>query len=234
MIQRILVPVDFGDASAAAVALAGQLAAGCGATMTLLHAEAIEAPVYFTSDQVDALVSERKRRQEQALRYLESFGRKHTTTPFDARIVMRPPVEAIAAEAAGADLVVLGTHGRRGPKLWWLGSVAERVLRDLTTPVLVVHAADVALGPVTRVAVHAAPGLTGQNALALAMRIGQAMGVEVHDRRTSPVEPGAMFSDVSIVVVAEPHVHDRLWRTTVGEPLIRSGRGPVLFVPERS
>lgn len=234
MIQRILVPVDFGEASAAAVALAGQLAAGTGATMTLLHAEAIEAPVYFTSEQVDSLASERRHRQEQALRYLGSFGRTHTATPFDARIVMRPPVEAIGAEAVGTDLVVLGTHGRRGPKLWWLGSVAERVLRDLATPVLVVHASDAAPGPVTSVAVHAAPGLTGLSALALATRVGQALGVDVHDRRTSPVEPGAMFTDGSMVVVAEPQVHDRLWRTTVGEPLIRSGRGPVLFVPERT
>jgi len=34
--------------------------------------------------------------------------------------------------------------------------------------------------------------------------------------------------------VAEPAVHDRQWRTSVGEPLIRAGAGPVLFVPEVS
>jgi hypothetical protein len=36
-----------------------------------------------------------------------------------------------APGAAGVDLVVMGTHGRRGPSLWWLGSVAGRVLRDI-------------------------------------------------------------------------------------------------------
>lgn len=233
-IQRILVPVDFGEASAAAVTLAGTLADGCGASLTLLHAEAVDAPAYFTQDQVAALAAERKQRQEQARRYLASFGHKHTDAPFLAEIAMRAPIDAITEAAANADLVVMGTHGRTGPKLWWLGSVAERVLRDLTTPVLIVHTHDAAQGPLTSLAVYAAPGLSGRNALALAMRIGDAVKAEVHDRRAATTEPDEMFRDASMVVMAEPWVHDRAWRTKVGEPLIRSGRGPVLFVPERT
>lgn len=233
-IQRILVPVDFGEASAAAIALAGTLADGCGASLTLLHAEAVEAPVYFTRDQVDALAAERRQRQEQARKYLATYGHKYTEAPFLAEIAMRSPIDAIREAAGDADLVVMGTHGRSGPKLWWLGSVAERVLRDLTTPVLIAHAKDATHPPLTSLAVYAAPGLTGQNALALAMRIGQAVKAEVHDRRTAAAVPDEMFRDASMVVVAEPWVHDRAWRTTVGEPLIRLGRGPVLFVPERA
>lgn len=233
-IQRILVPVDFGEASAAAIALAGTLADGCGASLTLLHAEAVEAPVYFTRDQVDALAAERRQRQEQARKYLATYGHKYTEAPFLAEIAMRSPIDAIREAAGDADLVVMGTHGRSGPKLWWLGSVAERVLRDLTTPVLIAHAQDATHPPLTGLAVYAAPGLTGQNALALAMRIGQAVKAEVHDRRTAAAVPDEMFRDASMVVVAEPWVHDRAWRTTVGEPLIRLGRGPVLFVPERA
>jgi len=42
--------------------------------------------------------------------------------------------------AVGADALVLGTHGRRGPSRWFLGSVAEDVLRHATCPVLVVPA----------------------------------------------------------------------------------------------
>jgi len=232
-IQKILVPVDFGAASEAAVALAGRLADGCGASLTLLHAEAVDAPAYFTQDQVAALAAERKQRQEQARRYLASFGHKHTEAPFLAEIVMRSPIDAIKEAAANADLVVMGTHGRTGPKLWWLGSVAERVLRDLTTPVLVAHAHDASQGPLKSLAVYAAPGLSGRNALALAMRIGDAVKAEVHYRRAATTEPDEMFRDASMVVMAEPWVHDRAWRTKVGEPLIRSGRGPVLFVPEQ-
>jgi nucleotide-binding universal stress UspA family protein len=230
-IQKILVPVDFGAASAAAVALAGRLADGCSASLTLLHAETAEAPVYFTREQVDALASQRRQHQEQARRYLSAFGHRHTETPFLAEIVMRTPIDAITEAAQEADLVVLGTHGRTGPALWWLGSVAERILRDLTTPVLVVHEHDAA-SAITTMGVYAAPGLSGDNALALATRIGAAVGARVHDRRRERPDPDAMFVDTSMVVMAEPWVHDRAWRTRVGEPLIRAGRGPVLFVPE--
>ena len=65
LVQHILVPVDVGAASAAAVTLAGRVADGCGASLTLLHAEASDAPVYFTREQVDALVSQRRQHQEQ-------------------------------------------------------------------------------------------------------------------------------------------------------------------------
>lgn len=231
-LSHILVPVDFGDASAAAVAIAGRLAAGCGARLTLLHAESVDAPAYFTADQIASLAAERKEREAQATRYLESFGRRHTVTPFAPIVVMRPAVEAIAHLATEADLVVLGTHGRQGVRRWWLGSVAERVLREVSKPVLVTHAADVSPRSFSTLAVHAAPMLSGQKALALARQIGRALDVEVVDHRERSSDVDGMFKDAGMVVVAEPEPHDRLWRTTVGEPLIRTGRGPVLFVPE--
>jgi hypothetical protein len=51
------------------------------------------------------------------------------------------PVDEIVALARqiGADLIVLGTHGRRGLRRLWLGSVAEHVVRSATCPVLVVR-----------------------------------------------------------------------------------------------
>lgn len=45
----------------------------------------------------------------------------------------------MAAQGWGAELIVLGTHGRRGPSRLMLGSVAERVLRVADTPVLIVR-----------------------------------------------------------------------------------------------
>jgi len=236
-IQRILVPVDFGDASEAAVSIAATLARGCGAEVTLLHAEALEAPVYFTSEQVEALAKERKSRRTQAQKYLEAFAHRHARwdhLSMKAVIETRPPTDAIARLGSDADVIVIGTHGRSGPKLWWLGSVTERVLRSSTRPVLVVHAHDDEQLAFDKIAVYAAPGLRGESALALAERIGQAFGATVVDRRSGTRPVAGMFDDVSLVVVAEPAVHDRQWRTSVGEPLIRAGAGPVLFVPEVS
>ncbi len=229
-LKQILVPVDFGEASSAAIALAGAMAQGCGGHLVLLHAEALEAPVYFTKEQIEGMAAERRQRQAQAQKFLEAFGRKHTQAPFAAVIEMRPAVEAIERQAAAADLIVMGTHGRTGPRLWWLGSVAERVLRDSAVPVLVVHGGD--SPALTHLAVYAAPGLRGDAAWELAQKLAVALGATTIDRRHDMVPASDMFTDVSMVVVAEPRVHDRVWRTTVGEPLIRSGVGPVLFVPE--
>jgi nucleotide-binding universal stress UspA family protein len=52
-----------------------------------------------------------------------------------------PPFEVLGyAQRFGADLIVMGTHGRRGMTRFLLGSVAEVVLRESHVPVLVVHA----------------------------------------------------------------------------------------------
>src|SRR5579864_9054179 len=140
-IQSILVAVDFGDAAARAVAAGGAIAAHCpGAALRLLHAESIEAPAYFTAEQVSDLERQRYAITSQAEQFLSRFGRQHTATPFTATVDRRPAAESILAEAASVDLVVMGTHGRHGPTRWWLGSVAERVLRDTRTPLLVLRA----------------------------------------------------------------------------------------------
>ncbi len=49
------------------------------------------------------------------------------------------PHDAIVAHARGFDLIVMGTHGRRGLDRVLLGSIAERVIRDAPCPVVTVH-----------------------------------------------------------------------------------------------
>ena len=44
------------------------------------------------------------------------------------------------AKKKNADLVVMGTHGRKGMELFFLGSVAEKVVRDATCPVMTIKA----------------------------------------------------------------------------------------------
>src|SRR6516165_8165102 len=173
-IQSILVAVDFGDASARAVTLGGAIAARCpNTTLRLLHAESLEAPAYFTAEQLGDLERQRHAMMTQAEQFLSRSGRQHTNTPFVAAVDLRRPVDAILTAAASADLVVMGTHGRHGPKRWWLGSVAERMLRDISKPLLIVHAGDG--GDSTwadhvfdRTIVHAWGRLRGEAALALA------------------------------------------------------------------
>jgi nucleotide-binding universal stress UspA family protein len=68
------------------------------------------------------------------------------TVPLEAALVDTETsnddiAHAIVREAQrwNADLLALGTHGRRGPARWLLGSVASRVARIATTPLMLVH-----------------------------------------------------------------------------------------------
>ena len=139
--KSILVGVDFGEASARALGAAGAIARAFGAGLRALHAERFEPPPYFTVDQIDRLEAERHAGQSAAAAHLAEFAAANAGQPVAVVVADEPPVEALLREADTADLIVLGTHGRRGPGRWWLGSVAERVVRAATVPVLVTRAA---------------------------------------------------------------------------------------------
>ena len=230
-IRRILVPVDFSDASARAVEAGGLIARSIRAELHLLHAEALEAPVYFTHEQVEVLAAQRRALQHQAEAYLVKFGRRHTPSPFTAAVVASAPTVAILEHAASADLVVMGTHGRRGPSLWWLGSVTERLLREIDRPLLVVHAGDQPSVLFTRVCVCAEPPATGERALGLAATLAAPFSGSVTDRRHD-LAPPAAADDATLLVVATPHDGDRVARSRIGVARIRNPPGSVLFVPE--
>ena len=138
--KTILVGVDFGDASARALGIARLLASAFQARLRALHAERFEPPPYFTIEQITALESERRIAQTTTADHLARFAAA-SAFQVESLVVDEPPVDAILDASSGADLIVLGTHGRRGPGRWWLGSVAERVVRAAAVPVLVTRAA---------------------------------------------------------------------------------------------
>lgn len=138
--KRVLVATDFGDAAARALAAGALVASAYDATLTVLHAERFDPPPYFTLDQIARLEGERRSAQRAAEDHLRRLAAGITAYPVTPIVIDAPPVDAILQAAETADLVVLGTHGRHGPGRWWLGSVAERVVRASRTPVLVVKA----------------------------------------------------------------------------------------------
>ena len=232
--RSILAAVDFGDASAHAVACAGFIADRSGAALHLLHAEATEAPAYFTHEQVEELEAQRRSRRAQVERFLTDFGRQHTTHAFSIGVEARPPVDAVLQQAAAVNLVVMGTHGRHGPKRWWLGSVAERVLREVTRPLLIVRA-DTPESPAAvfrRILVHAAAPLSGTGTLEYAHDLSTCLSGEVSDARYGPIEPALKRTQATLLVVAAPVPRAEVWLANVGEPLVRFCSVPILFVPE--
>jgi nucleotide-binding universal stress UspA family protein len=81
---------------------------------------------------------------EWARDYLASIATQVRTRgiPVKVVIIRDPPHEAITqfAEANGVDLIVICSRGQSGPSRWLMGSVADRVVRGATSPVLLVRA----------------------------------------------------------------------------------------------
>jgi nucleotide-binding universal stress UspA family protein len=148
MFQRILVPVDGSPTSNAGLDQAIAIAKLTGAQVRLVYV-VDEMPFVLSAEGYGAMsadvlgllkdagaqiLGEARRRVEKSgigvdAKLFENFGR-----------VCDRVVEE--AKAWGADLVVLGTHGRRGVSRMLLGSDAEQIVRTAPVPVLLVRGSD--------------------------------------------------------------------------------------------
>lgn len=235
--KKILVAVDFGDASARAVAIGGELAALTGAALRLMHAESLDAPPYFTPAQLQALEGEERANMKRAGEYLLKFGRRHTTQAFTILVESRTAVDAILHAAKDADLIVMGTHGRRGPSRWWLGSVAERVLRETVVPLLVLHARDEATAPqqvFARGLVLVEDGAAAERTRRLAGAIAAGTSGAITEVAGADAPAARARVDATWAAIPVPVPRTAAWRSHIGEPLLQKCAIPVLFVPEAS
>lgn len=228
--STILVAVDFGDASAHAVRLAGRLAAAFGAALRVVHADVLEVPAYFTREQIDGIERERARARVTAEDDVRQFVARTTAHPAAVTMVEGAPAEVVLDAARDADLIVMGTHGRRGPSRWWLGSVAERVVRAALVPVLVVHAGQEDAAGNAPVVVLG-PERHDRAVREWAQAMADALGVEVEALAfAAECRPDAIAA-ASLVVVGVPDrpAHRGLHDAAVA--LARTCTWPTLFVP---
>ncbi|HET9700721.1 MAG TPA: universal stress protein [Burkholderiales bacterium] len=141
MYKRILVPVDGSGTSLTALRHAVVLAREQGAQLRLIYVvESVQA--WATEGQVD-LESVLRESGKAVLADAEATARRDGITPETGTVSagMQRIARCIADDAAGwsADLIVMGTHGRRGIDHLILGSVAEGVVRIARSPVLLVR-----------------------------------------------------------------------------------------------
>jgi nucleotide-binding universal stress UspA family protein len=143
-IEHILVPHDFDQAAESALSYALGLAETLGARVTILHA--YEMPVYGYPDAIVASfesATERKRQCGEVLQRVASRARRSSVSVDTALQQGTPWAEIVdTAERLHVDLIVMGTHGRRGIHRVLLGSVAEKVVRCAPCAVLTLHAAE--------------------------------------------------------------------------------------------
>lgn len=149
----ILVPTDFGEPSEAALDYAISLGRALGAEIVLMHA--YEIPMVGFPDGALVATAELTTNVLEGARVgLERQAQSRKGAGVTLRTVIKQgdaysTVNETAAEV-NADLIVMGTHGRTGIPRALIGSVAEKVVRTATVPVLTIHATgEPAAAPIT-------------------------------------------------------------------------------------
>lgn len=142
-IKRILVPTDFSENARRAMSYAIQLAKQCSAKLHLLHTPVI--PTYLLMDlsyspgpeAVTRILNDSQEALDEQAKIIADAGVEHVAVIREGTIheVIRD-----YAKEHDLDLVVMGTHGRTGVSKLMYGSVTERVLKTVHTPIIVVPA----------------------------------------------------------------------------------------------
>ncbi len=142
-IKRIVVPIDLSSCSLDALEYATQFAKHIGASVTILHAM---EPVAYGLDFSLSHAKEWKRQREYLEERLTVLSACLTSFGINTDHVLKPgmPTDSITSYVTqhGYDLMVMGTHGRRGISHILVGSIAGTMLRHAPCPVLTVRQFD--------------------------------------------------------------------------------------------
>jgi nucleotide-binding universal stress UspA family protein len=139
-LHRLLVPIDFSDCSLDALEYAVMVARRAKASIRLLHVlEPVCYGLDFTLSHAAKREEVRERTTARVSGLVSALQSGQVTADYQVRGGL--PADSIleAAELEPADLIVMGTHGRRGLSHTFWGSVAESVLRKSHCPVLTVR-----------------------------------------------------------------------------------------------
>ena len=144
-IEHLLVPLDGSSFAERSIPLAVELSTQTGATLTMLRVvqdlDAQNKQIIFKSEEAaEEAVTQWKLL---ATRYLDELakGIKAEGVKVSSMVLSGDPENLIGtiAETLPADLIVMSTHGRSGVSRWVYGSVANKVLRTASCPVLLVR-----------------------------------------------------------------------------------------------
>ncbi|HEX8948383.1 MAG TPA: universal stress protein [Dissulfurispiraceae bacterium] len=143
LVKRILFPTDFSEGALNALPYALDMAKSCGAKLHLLHVVydiANASGLYVPHVSVDEMYRELERN---AQKELERFGLEELRgmQNVEYSILRGIPYEEILrfVKENEVDMIVLGTHGRKGLDRFLFGSTAEKVVRYSPCPVLTVR-----------------------------------------------------------------------------------------------
>lgn len=138
--QRLLVPVDFSDASLRGLRYASVLAENLKASLLVVHVVPADYGwLGIGKEESRDLDRSLQHQAEERLRvFVGANKRRNIRTDLQVRVGQPAGEIVAAAQGSKADMIVLSTHGLTGLDRYLIGSVADRVARTAPCPVLLV------------------------------------------------------------------------------------------------
>ncbi len=137
-IHKIIVPIDFLEHTDQLVEYAGYIAKTMGAALHCIHV--VGAPQKYAGYEAPSLSSLDREMLELAQKQMQFLIDKNRRTlpDWEGKVLKGDIVDTIIeyTQDEQADLIIIGTHGRKGFSKMWLGSVAERVIKRAPCPTL--------------------------------------------------------------------------------------------------
>lgn len=151
-----------------------------GSKVSVLHAEHLDLPAYFSSSQLGDLKREMKKLTSAAAEYVRKESESVLGFPADIKIVENTPADAILDQSPNNQfgLIIMGMHGHNIVERLWMGSVTERVLRRSSIPVMAVRK-DPSTAPIQKILCPINPSETGKQALDYAAAISKEMNANL-------------------------------------------------------
>ena len=140
-IRKILVPVDFAASSNKAFLYAREMVKWWEGELHVIHVldtEFLSGAVHITIESTDESVSKWKKRAEDKLKNIYRVGGEDLEGEIHIR-EGKPHEEILKlADELAVDMIVIGSHGRKGLERAIFGSVAEKVARMCKVPILII------------------------------------------------------------------------------------------------
>ncbi|HXG58658.1 MAG TPA: universal stress protein [Thermoanaerobaculia bacterium] len=184
MIDRILVPTDLSDFAREACAWASFFHRRLGSRITLLFANEPYIPIDIVELTAAYTFEANRDLEEKLAERLDAFADEvfpGMRQAVETMVVDAAPAPAIVdtAKKIGADLILMGTHGRRGWRRALLGSVTEGVLRETDRPLMSVPSTGVQPA-LERIVCPVNFTDIGRKGLESAIALAEAFGAKVH------------------------------------------------------
>jgi len=144
MYREVVVPLDGSELAEEVLPHVAEMIRGRDSQVYLLSVTPMMRGVASSIVDSHPNAGERQRVEQELKKYLRKVGRRLEPVAAEVEVAVRfgrPADEVLAfADNVGADLIAMTTHGRSGIRAWIFGSVADRIMRGATCPVLLVRA----------------------------------------------------------------------------------------------